>query len=57
MAEEIEMRLAIVEDRVNVLEEEILQSSKFIKESMLRISDAVRTESTEREISDDRKGS
>ena len=54
MAED-EMRLTILEDRVHVLEEDILHNSEFIKRSMLRISDAVRTESTEREISEDRK--
>jgi hypothetical protein len=56
MAEEVGLRLSILENRVDVLEEEVLKSSKFIKESMARISDGVRTESTEREISDDRKG-
>lgn len=53
--EDFGMRLTIVEDRVNALEDEILHNSKIIKESLVRISDAVRTESTEREISDDRK--
>lgn len=53
--DDLELRLTIIEDRVKVLEEDVQHNSKFIKESMVRISDAVRTESTEREISDDRK--
>jgi hypothetical protein len=55
-SEEVGLRLSILENRVDVLEDEVLKNSKYIKESMVRISDGVRTESTEREISDDRKG-
>lgn len=50
------MRLNILENRVHVLEGEIQKNTKYIKECMSRISDGVRTESTEREISDDRRG-
>jgi hypothetical protein len=55
-AEEVGLRLNILENRVHVLEGEIQKNTKYIKECMSRISDGVRTESTEREISDDRRG-